>query len=400
MLKTFVSHRVRPLRPRAEGRSAIRLLPGIVLLAILAIGLFCSIVVLFFSEDRSPVDKISWRAFADGELTSSLSEFVKSRIPFADAMVTADRVIGWLAVGDLGARVREGCGGWLFLTDELEIHRNSDAAFRFRMEIIAAVAKFLQRRGIGLLIVPVPDKSRVEAAQLCGVRRSQLLTGRLEKFTSQLRQNKIEFVDIYEALSALGGERYYHTDTHWNERGARKAAEAIAASLQRLKLAPTPQESFRVTTEPRHERIGDLIHLAGLDHVPWPLRPRGDLEAPSRIEQSPAREVGPFDEVPPPKVAVIGTSFSRRANFTQFLSVALGSTVANMAKDGGGLVTAALAYFSNPAFTQTPPRVVVWEIPERILDGPITPPEQNEAENLKSGRFNMPASEAASSSDR
>jgi len=376
------------------------LLPGIVLLAILAIGLFSSIYVLFFSDDRFSVGKVSWRAFAAGQMTSNLSEFLKNHIPFADGLVTADRVIGWLAVGDLGPRVREGCGGWLFLTDELEIHRDGDAAFRFRLEIISAVAKFLQRRGIALLIVPVPDKSRVQATQLCGIRRSPLLESRLEQFTSQLQENKIKSVDIYRALATLDGERYYHTDTHWNERGARKAAEAIAASLQQLKLAPASKESFRVTTEPLHERIGDLINLAGLDHVPWPLRPRGDLEAPSRIKQTRLREVGPFDEIPPPEVVVIGTSFSRRANFTQFLSLLLGSPVANMAKDGGGLVTAALAYFSNPAFTETPPRVVIWEIPERILDDPITPSEQKEAEKLGLPGIDMPASGATSAIHR
>ena len=399
-MKLLASRRLRRLRPRAEGRSGFQLLSGIVLLAVLAIGLSSSIYVLFFSRDRFSVGEVSWRAFARGEMTSNLSEFLKHHIPFADGLVTADRVIGWLVVGDLGPRVREGCDGWLFLIDELEIHRDGDAAFRFRLRIIDAVAKFLQRRGIALLIVPVPDKSRVEATQLCGIRRPKLLGGRLEQFTSRLQENKIRFVDIYGALAALGGERYYRTDTHWNEPGARRAAEEIAASLQHLKLAPASKESFRVITEPPHERIGDLIHLAGLDHVPWPLRPRGDLEAPSRIEQKTTREVGPFDDIPPPEVVVIGTSFSRRANFTQFLSLLLGAPVANMAKDGGGLVTAALAYFSNPAFTETPPRVVIWEIPERILDNPITKSEQIEAEKLGLPGIGTPASKATSASRR
>jgi len=399
-LKLLASRRLRRLRPRAEGRSGFQLLSGIVLLAVLAIGLSSSIYVLFFSRDRFSVGEVSWRAFAGGEMTSNLSEFLKHHIPFADGLVTADRVIGWLVVGDLGPRVREGCDGWLFLIDELEIHRDGDAAFRFRLRIIDAVAKFLQRRGIALLIVPVPDKSRVEATQLCGIRRPKLLGGRLEQFTARLQENKIRFVDIYGALAALGGERYYRTDTHWNEPGARRAAEDIAASLHHLKLAPASKESFRVITEQQHERIGDLIHLAGLDHVSWPLRPRGDLETPSRIEQKTAREVGPFDDIPPPEVVVIGTSFSRRANFTQFLSLLLGAPVANMAKDGGGLVTAALAYFSNPAFTETPPRVVIWEIPERILDNPITKSEQIEAEKLGLPGIGTPPSKAASASRR
>ena len=31
----------------------------------------------------------------------------------------------------------------------------------------------------------------------------------------------------------------------------------------------------------------------------------------------------------------------------------------------------AIAYFADPAFTKTPPRVIVWEVPERVLEQPV-----------------------------
>jgi alginate O-acetyltransferase complex protein AlgJ len=387
------------LLTHAARRLGIRSLPGFVLAAILATGFCCSVDALFFANERIAGDDVSWRAFADGRMTADLSQILKDHIPFSGELVAADRVIGWLVAGDLGPRVREGCAGWLFLTDELEIHRD-DTPFRFRMSIIASVARFLRHRGIALLIVPVPDKSRVEAARRCGIRRSARLAGRLDRFTAALRQQNIDFADVYAAMAALKGERYYRTDTHWNERGAKRAAEAIAARLHDLNLAPAAQGTFRVTIASVRERVGDLIHLAGLDHVPWPLRPRGDLEAPSRIEHVWPQEVGPFDDLPPPAAVVIGTSFSRRANFTQFLSLALGAPVANMAKDGGGLLTAAVAYFSNAAFVRSPPRVVIWEIPERILDDPIAPAEQTEAATLGSMLSASPRGAAVSGGRR
>ena len=121
-------------------------------------------------------------------------------------------------------------------------------------------------------------------------------------------------------IAALDGERYYRTDTHWNERGAKAAAEAIAAELRRLgRGAVADRPSIRVTPEPARERVGDLIRLAGLDAVPWPLRPRGDMVASTRIEAAAKAGTGILDEVLPPELAEIGTSFSRRANFTEYL---------------------------------------------------------------------------------
>ena len=71
-----------------------------------------------------------------------------------------------------------------------------------------------------------------------------------------------------------------------------------------------------------------------------------------------------------PNVALIGTSFSRNSNFVGFLQQALGARIGSFAKDGGKFSGSANEYFSNPAFTQTPPKLVVWEIPERDLQTP------------------------------
>ena len=70
---------------------------------------------------------------------------------------------------------------------------------------------------------------------------------------------------------------------------------------------------------------------------------------------------------------LIGTSFSRNSNFLGFLQLALGAQVGSFAKDGGEFSGSANEYFSNPAFTQTPPKLLIWEIPERDLQTPYEP---------------------------
>ena len=362
-------------------RSRWSLLPGFALAAILAIGLIASIEALIFRHaDWS--GGFSLQALAGGDATSALSKSLQKEMPFADALVTADRVFGWLALGDLGPQVRRGCDGWLFLTDELVVHSGREKVFHARLAMIERVARFLESHGIALVVVPVPDKSRLATPYLCGIERAPALADRLQRFAAGLKARDIKAVDLVPALSARDGEGYYRTDTHWNEQGARRVAEAIAADLRRWGLAPAAQLTFEVTAETERERVGDLIRLAGLDQVPRLMRPRGDFESPVRIKQIPRQAVGILDDFTAPEVTVIGTSFSRRGGFIGFMSLVLAAPVANMAQDGGGVFTAAIDYFSNPAFAETPPRVIVWEIPERLLDEPITASDEQWAAAL------------------
>jgi alginate O-acetyltransferase complex protein AlgJ len=358
------------------------MLPGVALLAILLIGLASSLYTLVFKHGELPAAAVSWSGLADGDTTAAVSTLLQKANPLEDPLVTVDRVIAYLAVGDLGAQVRRGCDNWLFLTDELALHpdRASNTAGHLRM--VEEVAAYLKSRNIGLIVAPVPDKSRVEAAELCGVDRPAAFGSRLGDFAARLGQAGIGVVDLLRPINAAGGERYYRTDTHWNENGAKAAAGAVAAAVKQAGLAPTQKAAFRVSTEPEHERVGDLIRLAGLDHVPHPLRPHGDEEAVTVVEQSAAANVGLLDETPAPELAVVGTSFSRRANFVPFLSLALTAPVENRAEDGGGVANAAIAYFATPEFQKSPPRAIVWEIPERMIEEPVSASDEHWAQSL------------------
>ena len=358
------------------------MLPGAALLTILTIGLATSLYTLVFRHAELPAKDISWSAAASGTTTTAVGDFLQHSSPLETPLVTFDRVTSYLLTGDLGARVRRGCGNWLFLTDELVLNRDrlGNAAKHIRM--VEEVASYLKSRHIGLIVAPVPDKSRVQSADLCGVERPPAIAGRLGDFEMQLKSAGIGVVDLLASMNAVGGERYYRTDTHWNERGAKTAADAIAAAIKAADLAPTQKAEFKVTQDAAHERVGDLIRLAGLDNVPYPLRPRGDEEAPTVIEQSAAANVGLLDETPAPELAVLGTSFSRRAEFAPFLSLALGSPVENRAEDGGGVANAAITYFAKPEFQKTPPRAVVWEIPERMIEEPVTSSDEQWAATL------------------
>src|SRR3984957_12816538 len=380
---------VDPLAPPGSPARAMPLrirplmLPGVALLAILLIGLASSLYTLVFKHSELPAQDLSWSAVVNGEMTAAISNLLQHANPLEDPLVTIDRVTAYLTVGDLGSRGRRGWENWLFLNAELTLHPDRAVNAAGHVQMVKEVAAYLKARNIGLAVVPVPDKSRVQSAALCGVKRPAMFEGRLVDFESRLKAAGIGVVDLIAPMNAAGGERYYRTDTHWDERGAKASADAVAAALRQAGLAPTLKAEFHVSTEPPRERVGDLIRLAGLDHVPYPLRPRGDEEAPTVIEQSAAANVGLLDEAPPPELAVVGTSFSRRADFVPFLSLALSAPVENRAEDGGGVANAAIAYFATPEFVKSPPRAIVWEIPERMIEEPVPASDEHWAQTLQ-----------------
>ena len=75
-----------------------------------------------------------------------------------------------------------------------------------------------------------------------------------------------------------------------------------------------------------------------------------------------------FGDANLPNIALIGTSFSRTSEFTPYLEMQLNTKIGNFALDGGDFAGSANAYFASPAFKDTPPKLIIWEIPERVIE--------------------------------
>lgn len=287
-----------------------------------------------------------------------------------------ERGLAWLALRDWGPRVRAGCDGWLFLADELESHAAGGKDAALRAAIVQRLRAHLARQQIALLVVVVPDKTRIEASRLCGLERAPHTDARVSAWVERLRAHGVDAIDLTSVLDRMPGERYYRTDTHWNERGSEAAAAAVAATLRARSLAPA-RPAAPAPLEPRSaERPGDLVRLAGLDTLPAALRPAAEPVETRDVPPVAAASDDLFGASALPRVVLVGTSFSRTSSFGAFLARHLGEQVANAAKEGGDFDGSAAAYVASPAFRESPPKVVVWEIPERALEPPATAAER------------------------
>jgi hypothetical protein len=47
-----------------------------------------------------------------------------------------------------------------------------------------------------------------------------------------------------------------------------------------------------------------------------------------------------------------------------------------VARDGGGFIQSAKDYFADESFKVAKPRIIIWEIPERMFSAPLTDAEK------------------------
>ncbi|MFC4279095.1 alginate O-acetyltransferase AlgX-related protein [Achromobacter aloeverae] len=356
-------------------------LAGVVLVAFMGAAVISNAWWTWTGDHTFLPDDLSTHRILDGGVTHDMSLRLAD-MDFSSEAARLQRGLGWLTLRDLGERVRRGCPGWLFLGDELQVHADAEANEKSRADIVVQLGQALAKRDIKLLVAVVPDKSRIEAARLCGLHRPAAFEGRLARWVQTLQGQGVQTLDLGAALSGLGQDAYYRTDTHWTEAGAGAAANVVADQVKRSGVPLQPPQRYRVTALPPAPRPGDLVRLAGVDWLPARLQPPGEIveqhtwtvEAAAAAPAASADDL--FGDSGLPTLALIGTSFSRTSAFVPQLSQALGIAVGNFARDGGKFGGAAQAYFKSAAWKQTPPRLVIWEMDERDLQAPLTAEDQ------------------------
>lgn len=360
--------------PVPPSELSVRLSPlaGVVLVLFFVCGLLSCLWAVYTGRVDLIEGRPSWDALLHGEVTHRIADEL-ANVPFPEQAARLERAASWLLIDDLGPRVREGCDGWLFIADELKVHPEADANAAAKAEQVDAVRKYLASRGIELIVAIVPDKSRIVREALCGIPRPERFEARIRDWTAQVAG--VRTLDLTPALAAQGPEAFLRTDTHWSEAGAQAAAAALAAAVKQTEVSPSPAKKLVAHSGEPQPRPGDLPRLAGLDWLPPTLQPEQEPVRPTRFEtQAEASDTlsedDLFGDAQLPNIALIGTSFSQNSNFHAFLEQAVGAAVGNFAKDGGEFAGAATRYFASRDFSETPPELVIWEIPERDIQTP------------------------------
>ena len=172
----------------------------------------------------------------------------------------------------------------------------------------------LRRRGIHLLVVPIPAKSSIYPERLNAaydVSQGPDLNVDHVRWIERLRTGGADVLDLtgvfwaerYEGRTSDGTTLYYPTDTHWAHPGTRLASKLIAARVRpHLQDAP-PAPPFQTRLVP-HVASGDLRGMMGLTGN---TLAEPDIREQRRQVYDDGGIVRPGDEAP---VLVLGDSYA------------------------------------------------------------------------------------------
>lgn len=349
---------------------------AVVLAVGFAWGLWRLSQIRFVAADWAPS---SW---VDGHAGMQLNKAL-GVLPGQGAIDRASTALRYRVLGDLGPQVAEGCPGWLFYRDGFHPKPGHAQAFEQRLLLMRHWTERLRQAGVRTLVTVVPDKSRIEAEQLCGLPVSAPLHARFDTWQQALGAAGVPFADLRPALAALP-QAFYRTDVHMAPEGAEAAAGAAAA--QALPLLGGQVGSQRFTSRrgaAPEPRMGDLIVLAGLEQAPEGWRPPIEQIVPETIEVEHAG--GLLDEGPAAEVLLLGDSNGLRSAFAERLGRRLGREVWNQSQDGGYFGGAMLAALARQAQGQWPKslKLVVWQFSELSLSLPLSAEEQRALNALR-----------------
>jgi alginate O-acetyltransferase complex protein AlgJ len=366
--------------PDSRFRHAASVGQAVAVIALLGWGFWQGITAMAKPEAQERVRAaLSWSSLLKGETAAAVNHAMAHNLPVDPQFRAAGGIFRWMLFGAAGPQVRAGCDDWLFLTEELRPWPDAEVHQAARVAALKRAADALARQNIQLVVAVVPDKARVYSSELCGVPWSAQSQARYGAFLSALQQAGVPNQGMLPVLQSVASTTpaFYRTDTHWSQAGAAAVAAALVPDARERGIEPT--EEFRTTAEASDSNgPGDLLRLMSLDKVPDWLRPAPDRQRKEATEAAQPGEAGGglLDDTPAPPVTLVGSSYSVNANFHGRLQQALGVPVANFAEAGGGFWRAANTYFTGEAFRDTPPKLVIWEIPERVVGQPIEPAEQ------------------------
>ena len=325
---------------------------GVVVAATLCLGGIATLATEF-SQPNKPV----W----GGHYQSSVEEDFIDHFPVSDWSRDLWNAFQLVVLDQTHSEVIHTKDDWLFTAEEF---RQPTSVITFSDELTSVAAE-LRSADVELLTIVVPDKARIYSEKLPHTRLESLEL-RYDEVLRQLAAAEVTALDLRPVLVDLKpiAAPYLRTDTHWSPLGA----DAVAQSVANL-VAPTWDTSttFETTWSDPSPFDGDLLafvetglfgDLAGFAEESVPL---------ASTEQV-GGEMSLFGDVDIP-VTLVGTSFSANPsfNFDGFLRQHLDADVLNAAQIGRGPFEPMRDYLASDEFKSTPPKLIIWEIPERYI---------------------------------
>jgi len=398
-------------------RGVAWLLTGLFLAAIYAIPLAQAYLEKREDEESSLMDL--FRRAPTAENLRQLEKGIEDA-SYAKAWVQPRLQLALTRLGRVGNKLAVvGEGGWLyytpgvahvggpgFLERSVQRSREKDALDAGQEPIhadpvpaILAFQRALGKRGIRLVLLPMPDKAALEPGPLHGHsgRGAPAHNVDYERFLGQLREAGVAVLDARRSVGQEATERLFLTqDTHFAPGYMERIARDLAALVSDLHVLPPLAEppALHAVSQPA-SRVGDLVDMLKLTDDQQLFQPQRVL-----VHQVQDASGTPWEPDAAGDVLLLGDSFTNiftlegmgwgsASGLAPHLALALGRPLDVIAQNDSGAFATRQALSRELAAGQdrlAGKRVVIWEFASRELsvgdwkplDFP-TPPPSTEA---------------------
>jgi alginate O-acetyltransferase complex protein AlgJ len=305
-------------------------------------------------------------------------------------MVTVMRILFLLSLllllGDLKPAVAQspviiGKDQWLFYRPEM-IQPADEAAINTSLDLVQRFNKILAANGTALAYAVIPIKMRIYADYLPEqAKLSPYMATNYERIIKVLKAKGVNAVDVNTAMMKSPirtsiSPIFLKGDTHWSQLGGMVVAEAIkdeiiSNPLLKKVYDATPEEKYTMAFRKKLHTLkgGDLRNGLPSDHPKHPPEQTLLFD----VKQGKKAATGLLDDTAVPEVVLVGSSYSQEWTlFSQALKFALQRDVLAFAvtADKSPWVGLLETYVASDNFQNQPPKLLIWETPERELAAP------------------------------
>jgi len=352
---------------------------ALIMLALLILFVILAAATLIQKHSSFAYEKSDTHAWYEGAWINQFETWFEKNLTARDVAIN-----GWGALrysifdtGNNGVVI--GRDGWLF-TDE-EFVNNADAKKREveKLEIIDDVRSYLRMHDIELMIAFLPSKARLYSEHL----KAPVPTERAELYNRFYRsiQDRVALSpNIYNYLNDKKDDTqiFMKTDTHWSPDGASLVAHHLATVLRKHRPELIVSDKNYMTLAEDEKRYdGDLNEFIPTGPLKPITGPSSELLIPHKTTEV-ANADGASDGEDATmslfgdekiQIVLAGTSYSYEKdwNFEGALRQAFGADVLNVSDEGKGPIKPMIEWLKEADLRNNPPKLVIWEIPERFM---------------------------------
>ena len=315
----------------------------------------------------------------NGEWARNLESHYDDQFPVRDLGTNLWAAINYAVFeqGRLGVVV--GRQDWLFSDEEFYPAAPDQPLVSRNLERVTRVGRYLRARGIDLVVLVVPAKARIYSEKLADTEPQAVMDTLYQRFLARLEAARVPAPDlagVMEQAQRAGQKVFLRTDTHWTPAGANNFAREAARFIRdRYPQLPWGEQAFVTRAKEPITHRGDLLTYIPVAPAFEAFGPEPDRIRPRTTDPagaSPDSASSLFGETRADTV-LVGTSYSanRLWNFPGALKQHLGRDLINVAEEGKGPIEPMTDYLQSPDFRNHPPKLVIWEFPERYLVQPL-----------------------------